>query len=68
MFSAPNQTVQDADEEDDLEPIEERDVNLEDRSHENYQALMNDVRLYRKLNSDYDLRIALLNKEKDEAE
>lgn len=24
--------------------------------------------MYRKLNSDYDLRIALLNKEKDEAE
>ncbi len=29
---------------------------------------MNEVRLYRKLNSDYDLRIAMLNKEKDEAE
>ncbi len=36
FLNAPNPTVQDADEQDELEPIQERDINLDDRSHENY--------------------------------
>jgi hypothetical protein len=41
---------------------------LDGRSHESYQQLVSEVKLYRKLDHDYELKIGLLAREQQEAE
>lgn len=53
FLSAPAQTVPEEEEDEDIEPPEERDIDLVDRSPEIYESLMGEVRLYRKLEGDY---------------
>lgn len=42
-------TVPEEDVDEELEPIEMRDIDIDERSSNQYEALMSEVRLYRKL-------------------
>jgi hypothetical protein len=52
-----------------LEPVEARDdIFLQARTPETYHLFMNELKLYRKLEKDYEAKIELLAKERQEAE